>query len=246
MRKDNVLFIISNDITDEVILGILAAMQAYVSNAYTKIRSWNAIHRQNEELDLAVYIVCDEYYHYLFQQCMPNLAQLYVSKAALSHKIAFTYFTYIVELSYDRIKRMCSTSNKPFAVCAGIILGSESSTLPDVSNLLPSFIEDIDLLCSPALVDLNELHYIANRQVYENGYSLYRRIELVYRSKVVFGESSFETYLAAALHKPVIEIQPNQFLYKWSSKKYVVLSEFDKRAFAEAVHYVSRISPCEC
>ena len=59
---------------------------------------------------------------------------------------------------------------------------------------------------------------------FHNAMSIENRIWHVYSCKAVIGFSSFETYLACALKKPVLEIQTSFGLYKWSNPNYFCIS----------------------
>jgi hypothetical protein len=112
----------------------------------------------------------------------------------------------------------------------GILMGCEASSLADVSNLCteyPKFCDiysDVRCAFNIAIKDIPKGKscniYVENVTI-----SLEDRVSKVFGSDIIVGYSSFETYLGCCLKKPVVEIQLDACLYKWSNPKYVCITD---------------------
>ena len=149
--------------------------------------------------------------------------------------------TFICQLSIERGVDLAKGTDKPLALALGIILGCEANTLADVSNLCKQYTEDRILLLDQVLAlrlsaDTHKI-IVANKELQDidshfifvsddkSTKTLSEKIALVYSCKIVVGNSSFETYLACCLKKPVLEIQTNPLLYKWNNPNYRCITD---------------------
>jgi hypothetical protein len=228
---ENNLIVIGKDITDETVLAFLAAIQAYETVAIEKNNAWNQIHKDTRELVFKNYLVCPPRYEFIFQKCLDTVAAIY-PKLEDTPRIDYTY---VAAISVKQAKAIAANTEKPLAIALGILLGCEASTLANVNNLCTEYAiaQDILLDFGKGLTDLaNES--VSNKQLLvemfdsKNENNLEDRIKDVFSSKIVVGYSSFETYLAACLNKPVLEIQLDPLLYKWSSKYYNCITDESK------------------
>ena len=241
---DKILFILANDITDENVLAVLAALQNYEKAAYDKVKGWNSTHGQSRQIDLKVHIVYENERHYfIFESCLSHLASIKKTMVEVKE----TSFDCIIPVSIEVALKLASATNKPLADAIGIIIGGEGGTLPNVDNLCQAFSISVDTLYDFRFIDM----YLRDRDlnlklgisgVDTIGYafnntpmSLERRVLEVFKSKSIIGYSSFETYLGCALKKPVLEIQLNRHLYKWSNPNYVCLTEENQDAIVKGI-----------
>jgi hypothetical protein len=213
------LFIVWDDVTDETVLAVLAAIQAYEKASIEKNKAWNRIHKINRELIVKTYIVCKERYLFIFNRCLDTVVDMQ-EKIDPFLKMNFTY---VCALSISTATALAKNTDKPLALALGIMLGCEASTLANVDNLCTEYTITKDILLEGKLDSYTKesnVHHFINFDS-----SLEDKIKGVYSSKIVVGYSSFETYLACCLKKPVLEIQLNPLLYKWSNKGYNCITE---------------------
>lgn len=230
--RDQVLFIIEDDITDETILAALAAIQAYERGAILKNKSWNKIHKQDVVLDLEIDIILNKRYQFIFKNCLTFVGSFYDKQINIKDLNLFKNYTYICQMSLFVAEMIAEHTNKPLASALGILIGAEADSLPDVSGLVSEtqksnrlYVEDFSLVKRCVNLDLP-----AGSFHYNFVSSLEELINIVANSAGVVGYSSFATYLSCALQKPTVEIQFNKLLYKWSNKNYICLSEDDDYA----------------
>lgn len=234
---ERVLLHVAPDVSDETVLAYLAAFQAYEHDALAKVKGWNKTHRDNKQLELELYINCPDRYYFLFERCLSKY------KKIESMALTISMVDVIVQLSVERALAICDKTDKPLAQGIGILIGAESSTLPDVSNLVHGIPFDGTFLIDEALNDDN--YFIMANNIFgsirhfnslkSEDLSILTKIEYVIRARAILGYSSFETYLASAMGKPVFEIQENKHLRKWSNKKYVCVTNRDRHAIEEGV-----------
>lgn len=237
MTTDKILFILSNDITDETILAVLAALQNYEKAAFDKIKGWNSVHKQDRQISLKIHLVYENERHYfIFDRCLPHLISIKKTIDEVNTKT----FDCIVALSISAALKIADKTNKPLADALGVLIGGEGGTLPDVSNLCQSFVVDIGQLIDSKFLDTytitssdiepHSLDCLAIAAYYfaDTSMALEQRALSVFKSKCAIGYSSFETYLACALKKPVLEIQKNKHLYKWSNPNYFCVTDENK------------------
>lgn len=212
------LIVIAEDITDETVLAVLAAIQSFEKAAVDKNNGWNRIHQVTRNLNFYTYLQCPQRYVFIFEKCLSTLA-------AVNENIPKVDFTYVGGLSIASAKAIAHNTDKPLALAFGILLGCEANTLADVTNLQSSYSENLDLIVDISLVkvcgeNLEEMQFYSSDLA-----TLIEKIDIVFRSKIVVGYSSFETYLGCCLNKPVLEIQLDPSLYKWNSKAYYCITE---------------------
>lgn len=239
--EERFLFILNNDITDETVLAVLAALQAFIIAAKEKNNAWNRVHHDTRTLDIKSYFVCQERYAFIFQQCLPTIEGIYSSLDFIP-KIDFTF---VADISITAAYELSKHSSRPLAQALGILLGCEASTLADVSNLQKEFVQDtnnlLDFNIDKYLEDSGHTlikgngHIVSAHNFLDTPYDLVWRINEVYRAKTVIGYSSFETYLGCCLHKPVFEVQTNPHLFKWSNSNYSCVTVADNDAIIKGV-----------
>lgn len=218
---DNALIMLGDDITDETVLAALSAVQTFEKNAVDKVNSWNAVHKDNKKSELKIYLICPSRYEFLFKRCLKNVEGIY-NDAMRVPKLSYTYITY---LANERANKIGINTDKPLAIALGIILGAEAPVLPDVSNLITCHTKQASsILCDPLLSKVSAL---TNKAVIlaQNDSDLEDRTMDVFQAEYVVGYSSYETYLACCLQKPVFEVQLGRGLFKWSNKKYVCITD---------------------
>jgi hypothetical protein len=236
VQKENTLIVISDDVTDETVLAVLAALQAYESSAYTKVKGTNATHKQNVKLDLHITIVCkNPEYDFIWLRCLTKIRSIFRSTNDYPDEI----FTYVAIVSIEAARGL-GNKTRHIADLLGILLGAEASSLPDVSNLVTKFSVTNDLLIHRFNLPDNDNVMPVDSILFSHNtiapLSLEGRTKHVFGSKAVFGTSSYETYLACALKKPVVEIQKDTQLYKWSNPNYICITdESDQEALQKAI-----------
>lgn len=214
---ENNLIIIRDDVTDENVLAVLAALQAFEASAIDKNKAWNKIHHDKRILEFNTYIVCPTSYTFIFEKCLSTVKYI---NPRVYPKLAYTY---VCEISIARARTISDNTDKPLALAIGILLGCESSTLADVSNLCTEYVIKYDLAADIAL---STFLMVEKMQFYSTTVAtLEEKIDIVFKSKVIVGYSSFETYLGCCLRKPVVEIQKDPSLYKWSNPNYICITE---------------------
>jgi hypothetical protein len=221
---DSALFMLAQDITDENVLAVLAALQAFENNAISKVKGWNSVYKDGRKQELEITLVCPERYAFLFASCLTKVKGIY-QEAADIPAVTYHYVSYI---SIERAKALAACAAKPLAVAIGIMIGAEANVLPDVSNLVLDFVKDKAqiLATTDSLANIiSQKSNVSDVWVAQLTASLRARILAVYHSDCVIGESSFETYLGCCLSKPVLEIQQDMHLFKWSNKLYTCITD---------------------
>jgi len=237
IQKENTLIVISDDVTDETVLAVLAAIQAYESSAYAKVKGSNTTHNQNVKLELSITLVCaNEDYDFIWQRCLTKLDKI-IRHTSGEVDITGEHFTYVALVSIEAARNL-GNKTKHIADLLGILLGAETSSLPDVSNLITEYkVAKRNWYVFNSLETLWEKFETSKKyNSFVEGKTFQEKTLLVFESCAIFGYSSYETYLACALKKPVIEIQKDQQLYKWSNPNYICITdESDQEAVQKAI-----------
>jgi len=215
---EKALFILDKDITDEIVLAVLSALQGFEQDVINKTDGWNKIHTDRpREVDFQMYLVCaDTRYTFIFGRCLNKLEKIY--SETLHAQLDDVDFTYVANISWAKGKSIAEATNKPLAEAFGIMIASEGKSLPDVTNMIKVFTRGNNLL------KVNEVENL----------SLEERAQAVFDAGGVTGQSSFETYLACALHKPCVEIQHNKNIFKWSNPNYLCITEENDEVLTKA------------
>lgn len=223
--REKLLFVLS-DVTDQTVLPILSALQAYCSLAVTKQQAHYRMYHSDPKLEVDVqityHILCyDPTFNFIFEMCMPE--GTLVSSSIEAFRKHYGTYDCIFEMSETLARKIVGSTRRHLVDGFAISIGSEASSLPDVSKLCPEYSYAYDILLCPkvpsevvALLPVNKtLRHILHRP------SLQERIRNVFFARAVIGETSFETYLASALHRPVLEFNTDPHLHKWTNPKYV-------------------------
>lgn len=240
--KEEVLFILSDDITDETVFAVLSALQSYESASILNTKSWNKVHKQDVKLDLSIWLVSpNRNYDFIFERCLTKLCGIFADVESTTS----IDWTYVASISIAQAKAIALATELHLAIALGVLIGSEAKSLPDVSNLVSEYTQHKDWVCFDnclltkhrAVVDdeLSISYFDSRFDSKRNKKSLELAAKEVFESIAVIGCSSFETYLACALQKPVFEVQINKGLYKWSNKKYLCATEFSDEAILKGV-----------
>lgn len=212
------LIIVGDDVTDENVLAVLAALQAFEQSAVEKNNGWNKVHRDNRVLDFKTYLICPFRYEFIFRTCLSTLEGIYSDV----DKIPKMNWTYVCHITIVRAMALALNTDKPLALAIGILLGCESSTLASVENLCQEYSIVYDVITD---IQLGYLPIGPDQWYSPTLATLEDKISIVFSSKAVIGYSSFETYLACCLNKPVLEIQKDPSLYKWTNKHYSCITD---------------------
>lgn len=236
-------------IREETVLAILSALQAYERNAYEKKASFYKT-KIGENFKLVLLIVrldLDARFDYIFIKCLNHLQGIHASMSSAVHDVLETTkeITSVVSLSEPVAKDLAQCSNKHLAQTFGIILGSEASSLPDVSKLEPATYDVKNnwlLISSPIaaslLVDapINPISVFVDIDTFDR--TLEARIELSFMSAAYAGRLSFESYLMSALKKPVFEVSDELYMFKWSNPNYfhTLATPHNEQALKKGLH----------
>lgn len=219
---DNIVIVLTH-VTDETVLAILSALQAFEKSLIQKNDAWNQVHHVDRKLDLSLFlVVVEDRYNFIFQKCLTHLKKIYL----VGDPVENIDLHYVCKLDIKEAEALAAPTRKPLALALGILLGAEAGTLPDVTGIVPFTAVSHKLLLDERLLHLFPCVDVVDN-TYADGMSLDQKIEWVQRSAVVVGYSSFETYLACCLRKPVLEVQFNSALYKWDNKQYYTITEAD-------------------
>lgn len=237
---DRALFIIQPDVTDATILAFLSAIQAYELNVITKTRAWNQAHQQTKEVELELDLVCPKTYHFIFERCLSTLKNIGTER----HTLPFVKYDYACSFSLANALSLGEVINRPLAQSLGVICGSDATTLPDVSNLITEYPQvKKNVLCQSdyysELMAQNthqaDMISLYNPLFAKEQHSLESRARLVFMAAAVIGDAGFETYLACALLKPVLELKAIPRVMKWRNKQYSVLTEFNQESLVKGI-----------
>lgn len=240
------------DMREESVLAILAALQAYEKNAFDKHTAFyqNRVGAGDLELNLIIVrAVQYERFDFIWNKCLNHLrlitidlngALLWANKHDLKS---------VVVLREDVARNLAKTSGKHLAQTYGIMIGSETGSLPDVSALAPKDYANkpewmliTAPVCSMNFQTTSPINLLVDLD--EKDKDLELRISLCFMSAAYGGRLSFESYLMSALKKPVFEISDDKHLYKWSNPNYINASTSDDEAVTRGISLcLSRLVP---
>lgn len=248
VRHENVLIWIK-DCNDLSVLPMASAIQAYVRDAFRKHEGFASQRRLKSNfsltLDLATTQEIVDRYGWFFEILIPHLGRIVVIEETtqLAPSCGAKYDC-IFDLNEQTARNIGCITHRPLVQSFGIMLGAEATTFPEsIENLCQEYSPADTVLLSPAIDNVltfqnckaELLSKVSDPVRIEKDAPLQERIRAVFEAKAVIAETSFETYLASCLKKPVLELNTDSALNKWDNPNYFPMVILNKESFGKGL-----------
>jgi len=196
--SDSILFGMPED--PEMFLAALATVQDYVAQLKKQVKD----RRKHGEWFVAVHLVKEFEF---FKCCFPEEIVFVDEWNPVRGEWDYVY-KFDAEVAYD----LSLPTQQHVTTCFGILVGADPAMVPDLSAVEHEFYTGKEpMLQLLSFEGRDELAEIIDNHHPELG-------EALCGTSVVVGMRSFETYVAAALGKTVLELYPNDKHVKWLEK----------------------------
>lgn len=252
-KKRETILVVIKDISELTVIPLVTAVQSYADDAKRKHEGFcsyrKALSDYEVQIDLMLPSFEAQQFAFLFTTLIPsvkNISYLHMTQIEVSH------YDCIFDLSEAKAKLIGAQTGRSLNQSYGVMLGGEAFTFPrNVENLCPVFtpsgkilmsFEMLKLLPSRVFAHLPETLFVMRDEAdlalimgLPRNLSISDRVKQVFECEGVIDVASFETHLASALYKPVLELNNDPTLTKWSNPNYYLITEMTQDGFTKGV-----------